>query len=60
MMIMTHLDIDDIRSIIAHSFDVNEERLRYLDKNKASETFQCYIPLSAYGKTFKGNIFINA
>ena len=40
------------------TFDVNEERLRYLDKNKASETFQCYIPLSAYGKTFKGNIFI--
>ena len=27
MMTMTHLDIDDIRSIIAHSFDVSEEKV---------------------------------
>lgn len=39
MMTMTHLDIDDIRSIIAHSFDVSEEKVM----------IDCYMETVGYG-----------
>lgn len=39
MMTMTHLDIDDIRSIIAHSFDVSEEKVM----------IDCYMESVGYG-----------
>ena len=39
MMIMTHLDIDDIRSIIAHSFDVSKEKVM----------IDCYMETIGYG-----------
>lgn len=39
MMTMTHLDIYDIRSIIAHSFDVSEEKVM----------IDCYMETIGYG-----------
>ena len=39
MITMTHLDINDIRSIIAHSFDVNEKEVM----------IDCYMELVGYG-----------
>ena len=39
MMKMTHLDIDDIRSIIAHFFDVSEEKVM----------IDCYMETVGYG-----------
>lgn len=39
MITMTHLDINDIRSIIAHSFDVNEKDIM----------IDCYMDTVDYG-----------
>ncbi len=39
MITMTHLDINDIRSIIAHSFDVNKEKVMV----------DCYMESVGYG-----------
>lgn len=39
MMTMTHLDIDDIRSIIAHSFNVSKEKVM----------IDCYMDTVGYG-----------
>ena len=40
------------------ALNVNEDYIKYKDRNKESKTYKCEISLSTSGKTFKGNLDI--